>query len=94
MITIDNEKLIEKLAETCINYYHWEKPYFVVSEVTIMFPDDDINNYFLTIAGRAGGDETRQDTEISFEVTLNPKWSYDFIQGYFQRVIEEGEGLV
>ena len=94
MITIDNEKLIEKLAETCINYYHWEKPYFIVSEITVTFPDETITNYVLFIKGRAGDDENRQDTEISFEVTLNPKWSYDFIQGYFQRVIEEGEGLV
>ena len=88
MITIDNEKLISKLQETCLKYYEWEVPYFIVESINIVFDEED-NNYSLVIKGRAG-DEERTDSEIRFDIMINPGWSYDFIQGYFQRELELG----
>lgn len=90
MITIDNERLTQKLQETCLKYYSWQEPYFVVESIKIMFNDED-NSYMLDIEGRAGDEYKESLKEIRFSILIDPTWSYDFIQGYFQKALEEVE---
>ena len=88
MITIANERITSKLQETCLNYYRWEVPYFVVESINVIFDEED-DSYSLSFKGRAG-DEEREDSEIRFDIMIDPEWSDDFIQGYFQRELELG----
>lgn len=92
MIAIANERITSKLQETCLSYYRWEVPYFVVESINVIFDEEEDGSYSLSIKGRAG-DEGREDSEIRFEILIEPEWSDDFIQGYFRRELELEGGI-
>jgi hypothetical protein len=92
MININEQELEQKLLDAYNNLYGNNIDNYLVIE-TISFQLDDYDetiekinyNYFLTI--RCGNKEKCIHTLL----LLNTEWSYDFIQGYFTRILEEKE---
>lgn len=88
MLSIDKKRLESKLLETYVGYFGVSVPYLVIESLSLVFDEtSEEESYSYFIKGRAG-DENNAIEEIRFEIQVDPKWSTEFMQGYFFRVLE------
>lgn len=88
---IDEKKLEESLYKAITNVYT-DNAFVVIESIEESFNYDEPGyDFILIVKGRYGVD--REESEGGFvnhfEITLDPKWSYDFISGYFCKHVEE-----
>lgn len=85
---IDNNKLEEKLYEVVASIYTSEHTYLVIESLEEYIDEDNENKFSIFIKGRYGREKENAFCE-HFEIQIQPEWTYEFIEGYFCRYIEE-----
>ena len=99
MINIDNNKLEKVLLEAVKKQYaeiENHELYLVIENLDVDTEEFEDNDYTYTIEGRYGreylseGDSEREFYK-RFSFLVNSTWSWDFIAGYFTRVMEADE---
>lgn len=91
MIQIDNEKLERVLYEVLSKMYTadpGEDLYLIVEDIDVYPDEDNIKNYSYFVKGRYGREGSSNDFCEQFKIQLEQEWSWDFIAGYFRRVLE------